>query len=153
MNAHNADDLLALNLLLRLHDYWESPRQWVVYRERQDRVHVLGANGLFVLTVRYRPRETHDVVLERRSYPSGSPTWTRSTGPDSDRTSTRAVKAAALRWVEDALRNVELVLLADADMTPAGVSLLAAMRRDAWSLRGEALLRAATAARAAVTAL
>lgn len=122
---------------MRAHGH--GPRQWVVYRARQDRVHVLGANGLLALTVRYRPREAHELVPERRSCQSGCHPWTRPTGPCTSHRDTWAVKAAALQRVEGALRDLE-------------TRLLAAMRQDAWSLRGEALVRAATAVRAAMAA-
>jgi hypothetical protein len=53
--------------------------------------------------------------------------------------------------VESELRDLEAALLKEADLTPAGVRILAAMYANDFTLRGEKLIQAAEAARAAAS--
>jgi len=123
----------------------------VTFRKKGWSHHVLGNNGLFVLTVRTHSRFGRDVICDRRVYGSGSAPWIRLVEDATDYPTTQAAKAAALHGVETELRDLEAALLKEADLTTAGVRILAAMYANDFAIRGEKLIQAAEAARAAAS--
>ena len=63
----------------------------------------------------------------------------------------RTAKTTLLQHLDAHLHDLDLALLAETRMTRMAATLLANMARQDWRLVGEPLLRAAEAARAAVS--
>jgi hypothetical protein len=138
-----------LRTLTSLHRERQGPREWVTFREKGWNVHVLGANGVFVLTVRRHPSQGLDATLSRRIHRDGDVPWVDVVLDVSRCPDVRAAKAITLARVDEEIQTLERTLLAATQMTSAGVRLLAHLCDNDFRLRGDALLNAAVAVRAA----
>jgi hypothetical protein len=131
--------------------YWERqrPREWVTFRENGWNVHVLGGNGVFVLTIRRHPSHGLDATLSRRIHRVGDVPWVEEVLDVSRCPDVRAAKAVTLARVDEEIQTLERTLLAATQMASAGIRLLAYLCDNDLRLRGDALLDAAAAVRSA----
>jgi hypothetical protein len=134
-----------------LYEPSEQPRTWVRTQAGGRTTHRLYNEGLYdARAIRDRTGGWR-IILDVLACPNGQ-LGRHGTMADLPEDSTaRTAKTTLLQHLDAYLHDLDLALLAETRMTRTAATLLADMARQDWRLVGEPLVRAAEAARAAVS--
>jgi hypothetical protein len=145
--------VMARNLsgLVLLYRSTEHPRTWVRTQAGGRTTHRLYSEGLYDARVTRDRTGGWRIILDVLACPNGQ-LGRHGTMADLPEDSTaRTAKTMLLQQLDAHLHGLDLALLAETRMTRAASTVLADMARQDWRLVGEPLVRAAEAARAAVS--
>ncbi len=145
--------VMARNLsgLVLLYRSTEHPRTWVRTQAGGRTTHHLYSEGLYDARAIRDRTGSWRIILDVLAFPDGQ-LGRHGTMADLPEDSTaRTAKTTLLQQLNAHLHDLDLALLAETRMTRAAATLLADMARQDWRLVGEPLVRAAEAARAAVS--
>jgi hypothetical protein len=145
--------VMARNLsgLVLLYRSTEQPRIWVRTSAGGRTTHRLYSEGLYDARVVHDRTAGWRMILDVLACPDGQLGRDGTMADLPEDSTARTAKTAVLRHLDAHLHELDVALLAETRMTRPAATLLADMTRRDWRLVDEPLVRAAEAARAAVT--
>jgi hypothetical protein len=145
--------VMARNLsgLVLLYRSTEHPRTWVRTQAGGRTTHRLHNEGLYDARVIRDRTGGWRIFLDVLACPNGQLGRHETSADLPENSTARTAKTTLLQQLDTHLYDLDLTLLAETRMTRTAATLLANMARQDWRLVGEPLVRAAEAARAAVS--